>query len=158
MAGWPTSAELQTFLLGAGLVSEPPSTAQLVLDYQGAIDSAIEQWNDMTHYWPFMSTGNVNEARKFQPTRSGLLDFNGGLITLTAIVTEVQYTNNVSDGGSARVQSTDYFLRPENASQRKKPWTYLDAGWYQGWGFRSGYQDSIIITGEWGYSLSLIHI
>ncbi len=148
----PTVEDLKEYLGAAGLYSDPPSAIQSLLDLEGALNAAVRRWNDLTHYWPFMSTGDVNETRYFDPPNSHILDLNGGLLQLVAMATEQQYDANVNDSLSAGVSQQnlrDFRLKPLNAPAEGKPYTYMQVGWY-GWGV-SG---SIAVTGEWGYCTS----
>lgn len=152
----PTVEDLKDYLIAAGLYSDPPSAIQSRLDLEGALNAAVGRWNDLTHYWPFMSTGNVNETRYFDPPNSHILDLNGGLLQLVALATEQQYQANSSNPvnsslsvGVSQQNLRDFRLKPLNAPAMSKPYTYMEIGWY-GWGV-SG---SIAVTGEWGYCTS----
>ena len=149
---WPDVAEFQQFLTASGLYgvlpSLTPTAIQQALDLQGALSAAIDDWNYRTRYWPFLSTGNSSEQRNFDPAIGGMVDFNGGLVTLTLFRTQVTYANPV---GVTRVLNRDFYLRPSDAPNQNKPWTYATAGLYGLTGIESGWQQSIAITGEWGF-------
>ncbi len=145
---WPNADELQQFLVASGLnVDAGKSAAQQALDLDGAISAAIDSWNDMTHYWPFLSTGVTTEERRFDPNMGNLIDLNGGLVTLTSLTTGVTYSNSV---GTPRTNIRDFQLLPSDAAPRKLPWNLITAIWFN-WGDDSYYPGSIKIIGEWGY-------
>lgn len=147
--GLPTVEDLKDYLIAAGLYSDPPTAIQSRLDIEGALNAAVERWNDLTHYWPFMSNGDVNEVRYFDPKVSYLLNLDGGLLTLTSLSTDLVYeaggTNSLS-AGTPRLNFRDFRLKPTNASMKGRPWTYIETGWTQ-----TGIVGSIAVTGEWGY-------
>jgi hypothetical protein len=142
---WPTTDELFRYLVGAGLNQFGQTQAQQMLDFQGALDGAVNIWNDRTHYWPFLSTASTSEERRFDPPNTGcLLDFNGGLVTFTSLTVDLTYANA---SGSARVNVRDFWLRPADAAPRKKPWTYAIMRHL----WASHEPQSIAVVGEWGY-------
>ncbi len=150
---WPTTEDLKDYLIASGLYSDPPSAVQSRLDLEGALLAAIEKWNDLTHYWPFVSTGNVNETRYFDAPTSYLLDLNGGLLQMVSVATdqvyEPNYSNTVNNSlsvGTERLNLRDFRLEPADAPMRGKPYTYLRLGWVA-----CGVPGSIAIMGEWGY-------
>lgn len=145
----PTVEDLKDYLIAAGLYSDPPSAIQSRLDLEGANNAAIEKWQNITHYWPFMSDGNVNETRYFDPPNSRLLDLNSGLLQLVSLTTDLQYdatANNSLSTGTTRQNLRDFRLKPTDAPPRNKPWTYIEMGWWP-----CGVAGSIAVTGEWGY-------
>ena len=152
----PTVEDLRDYLIAAGLYSDPPSAIQSRLDLEGALDAAVGRWNDLTHYWPFMSNGNTQETRYFDPPNSRLLDLNGGLLSLYALATDQQYeanssntVNNSLSVGVTKQNLRDFRLKPLNAPAMGKPYTYMETGWWLG-----GVAGSIAVTGEWGYTTS----
>lgn len=144
--GWPTVAEFQVFLTAAGIMASTPTDLQLLLDLDGALDAAVEEFNDRTRYWPFLSTG-IDEARRFigDPLAPRYLDLNGGLLTLTSLITNVTYTNSA---GTLETQTLNFRLCPRDAVQRGRPYTYVE--------FLSdpAYVDDgeVLITGTWGFT------
>lgn len=149
--GWPTESELINYLTATGLYSLSPSDAQALLDLSGALDAAVESWNDRTRYWPFMSDGTTNETRYFDPPDGMLLDLNGGLITFTSFKSDVSHDATSSlTAGTDRVSVRDFRLMPTDAANCGKPWTYIRLGWIP-----KGDPGSIAVTGEWGYCRSV---
>jgi len=148
MATWPDANEFIRFLAGAGLLSDPPTAVQEYIDLEAALTAAVERWNELTHYWPFLSTGNVNESRYLSPRGGNILDLKSGLLTFTSLSTDLSYDSVTGSlgGGNQRVNIQDFRLMPEDAPPKGKPWTYMVTGWTF-WGDAS----SIIVTGEWGF-------
>lgn len=147
---WPDVDEFATFLTASGLIGLTPSAVEDLLDLQGALDAGVERWNDLTYYWPFMSTGVV-ETRYFDPAWSYLLDLNSGLLSLTSLETGLQYLSTGSlQSGTSQINVQDFKLKPMDAPNRGKPYTYIEASWWGGGGIDS----RIGVTGVWGYCLS----
>jgi hypothetical protein len=152
----PTVEDLKDYLIAAGLYSDPPSAIQSRLDLHGALDAAVRRWNDITHYWPFMSNGNTQETRYFDPPNSRILDLDGGLLSLYALATDQQYEANSSNSvnnslsvGTTRQDLRDFRLQPLNAAAKGRPYTYMIIGWGP-----HGVTGSIAVTGEWGFCTS----
>jgi len=132
---YPTAAELKTFLLGAGFITDPTVAPDSYLDYQGAVDSASAQFEDDVKWFPYLSTGTPT-ARYFDPpVITNQLHFEAGLLALTSI------TRN----GTALTQNTDFWLFLENAATQGKPYKYLKF-YFNVWGLPR----SIVITATWG--------
>ena len=151
--GWPDATEFTEYLQASGLYGLTPSTREALLDLNGALNAGIERWNEMTHYWPFMSNGDVDERRFFDPPTGYILDINGGLVTFTSLASDVAYDENSSSGfndslsaGTARTNLLDFRLLPTDAAPRNKPWTHIRLGWTC-----TGGPGSVVVTGEWGY-------
>lgn len=145
MANWPNEDEFLGYLVASGLTAFAQSEAQAELDLDGALDAAVERWNDLTHYWPFLSNGNTSETRHFEQPGSYLLDFNGGLLSITSLASDRDYLGTDSyTTGTERVNIRDYRLKPTDAPNQGKPWTYMELGWCGGRGIVS-------VTGEWGF-------
>lgn len=142
--GWPTSSDLQNYLKAGGLMALDPTATELLLDFSGALNAAVERWNDETRYWPFLSTG-TDEARRFLPPTQMLLDLNGGLVALTSLMIDVTYTSS----GTAYTSLQHFKLLPRDAPQKRAPWTLIEFTWSP-W---SVYDGEIEIAGKWGYCL-----
>lgn len=144
--GWPTSSEFAHFLIASGMMSQSVTALQGFLDLDGAIEAAVDRWNDLTGYWPFLSTGDATEYRDFASPNSGVLDFDSGLVAFTSLTTANEYLAFGSlQGGEEQLNVRDFRLQPMDAPQKKKPWTWAQTGW---WGAGGGI---IRVTGEWGY-------
>jgi hypothetical protein len=144
--GWPTSTNLEDYLQAAGLIDLTPTTAQGLLDLAGALAAAIERWDDLTGYWPFMSTG-VDQKRIYTafPLRD-VLDLDNGLLSLSAMIIDVTYTNSE---GTQKTHLQHFKLMPRNAPELGKPYTYIE--WL--WPMQTVSDSEIEITGKWGYCL-----
>lgn len=144
---WPTVEQFTNYLKASGMVGLTLTAAQELLDLSGALTAAVERWEEMTHYWPFLSTGNANETRYFEGPNGYILDIDGGLITFTSLSSGLVYeaggTNSLS-AGTARTNYQDIRLHPTNAAAKGKPWTTIELGWSPNGGL-------IAVTGEWGY-------
>lgn len=147
MATWPDEAEFRQFLVASGLHAFSNATeAQNALDLSGALTAGVERWNELTHYWPFLSTGDATEERRFDPRMGRIIDLNGGLLTLTSLSTGVTYGST----GNARVSVRDFRLMPTDAAPRKKPYTYIECLQFYPLS-DSAEAGSIKVVGEWGY-------
>lgn len=142
--GWPTGTDLENYLQAAGLVSDPLTDAQELFDFDGAIEAAIAQWNDETHYWPFLSTG-LPTVRVFNAPYGRLLDLNGGLLSLEWLSIDVAATNSY---GTRQTNLSDFTLQPSDAPSRGRPYTYIE---FEGW--QGGDNRSIEVYGIWGFTL-----
>lgn len=151
---WPDVTEFTEYLQASGLYGISPTAAQLLLDLEGALAAGIEQWENMTRYWPFLSNGDINEGRFFDPDGSSIIDLNGGLLRFTSLSTDIAYDANVSgtisdySSGQERVDIRDFALAPSDAPSRKRPYTYIKCGWWT-----RGAPASIKVVGEWGYCI-----
>jgi len=101
-----TSGDLINFLIAAGLISNPPTEAQSLLDFQGALDAAIEDFktrtgrstlvkdsSDVAH--TFDPPGPNNQSARGGSIIGGgrILQLDDGLLTFTSLVVEgVTYT------------------------------------------------------------------
>jgi hypothetical protein len=148
--GWPDTTEFTEYLQASGLYGLTPSAREALLDLPGALQAGIEKWNDLTHYWPFLSTGNINETRYFDSPDGSRLDLNSGIVTFTSLASDVVYdqAGNASlSTGVDRINYRDLRLYPHDAAQRVKPWTHIELGFYGG----GHYSGMIAVTAEWGY-------
>lgn len=142
---WPDTTDLNNYLIAAGLISAGITDTESELDLAGAIDAAVEQWNDETRYWPFQSTGTA-QARRYTPPTGGILDLNGGLVALTSLYIDVTYTS----AGTAYTNLQHFRLIPRDAPQRSRPWTGVEFLWSP----QNVSDGEIEITGTWGYCLA----
>lgn len=99
---WPTVTEFYNMLYGAGLISAVPPTGQqgpTVLDYQGALDAAKDDFERDTTIKPFLADGSEAQRQYLQfsgsPTGGTVkLSYGGtaetGTIAPTATAAQVQ--------------------------------------------------------------------
>lgn len=161
---YPTGTDLQVFLVSASLISNPPTPAQGFMDYHSAMLAAVDEFERLTGYTPFLSDG-TSTPRTFDGPGSPILPLNAGLLSLTSLtINTTPYTQN-----------QQFVLSPPDAANNRRPYTYLDfgSGWggsagnVGDWGFGFGVgsqvglgtlgtgRRSIVVTGVWGYSLTL---
>lgn len=148
--GWPDVAEFTSFLQASGLYGLTSATAaQAKLDLQGALDAAVNMWNDLTHFWPFMSTGNLSEERYLEQAPGSIIDLNGGLVGFSNLMTELHYdaaaTESSLTSGFTPVLERDFHLAPRDARYRRKPWTWIQTDWVT-----TG-PVPVRVMGEWGF-------
>jgi hypothetical protein len=151
-AAWPTTDELQDYLLATRIESATDSTLSGLLDLQGAIDAAVEDFEGATGYKPFLAdsvagslSGNGETAvtRYFTPDMTDLLDLHAGLVWIESVAVGV---SNTSDG-TALDEDEDWYAMPENAATEEKPWSWIEFAAAQ-----TGSRRSIAVRGIWGYS------
>lgn len=143
---WPTVGELTTFLQASRLVSVPPTALENLIDFTGILDAAIERWEGLTGFSPYLTTGDATEVRAFRsPWPANILDLNGGLLAITSLTVDV--TNTVSSGTSYTA-GLHFRLHPRDAAQRKVPWTQIEFLWSPG----NPSDGEIEIEGEWGFT------
>jgi hypothetical protein len=127
------------------MISTTPSDTEGMLDLDGALTSAIEHWNERTGYWPFLCTGTDEARRYIADPFCSLMDFNGGLLSLTSLYIDVTYTSP----GTPYINNFNFKLFPRDAPQRVKPYTYVQ--------FintpRNVWNGEVEIVGKWGYCL-----
>jgi hypothetical protein len=147
------------------------SWADSEVDWDGAIEASIEEWEDRTGWRPFLSSGS--QTRLFDPPgpgtntggptgmrggrwlelRSGIIDMpdDGLAIGVTAPQANLnlpgQNLQVVSSGSKGTVLNRDvqYFLRPNEAGHKKRPYTSIE--------FLTvirGLPKSISVTAVWG--------
>lgn len=145
----PTAADIE--LLLRGTVWWPPedeteqqqaATEQAILNAAGA----AAEFERLTGWDPFVPARPLNEAetRYFDASDAyGVLDLEGGLLTLAA----------VSVGGATRVLDSDYWLQPANARRRDRPYRSLKFRFAAYGAQRPGQLNRIAVTGLWGYRL-----
>lgn len=130
---WPDAAELEDFLQAAGVIALTPTTLQALLDLDGAVEAAIDDWEEATGYHPFLSTG-VDETRRFVPSpparqdRYPLLDltngpYGSGLVAVpTTLTVDVTYTA----AGTEYTHLQHYRLLPRSVTAGVKPYTSIE--------------------------------
>lgn len=138
-SAWPVAAELTTYATGMG-VTVP--TGAVLADY---VASAIAEWEDVTGWRPFLGATS-STTRAYTPPDGYLLDLRGGFTSITAIRVGV----SASSTGTLLVESTDYWLWPEDAVVGRRPY----------WGVKFaaaqfGQPNSITVAGKRGYYPSI---
>lgn len=138
---YPTATELKTFLLSAGLISDPTVPPDSYIDYQGAVDSAVLEWEQYSGWKPFLIDTN-DVTRYFDPPNSRALRFGAGLSSLTSVTVN----------GTVLTVGTDFFLKEENAPTEGLPYTWLEFRYrqYGSPNMRYDLPKSVVIIGKWG--------
>lgn len=148
---WPTTDELEAFLLATRLEAATDSTLSELLDLQGAIDAAVEDLEGATGYKPFLAdsvagslsgNGETARTRYFTPDGTDLLDLKGGLVWIESVAVGV---SNTSDGTDL-TEDEGWYAMPDNAAEEEKPWSWIEFA-----GDQSGGRRSIAVRGIWGY-------
>jgi len=135
---YPTTTDLSALLVRNGQTA--PGTSIM----QAALDEAVAEWESMTGYDPFLSTGTP-ATRYFDGVSDFILRLRSGIVTLTSLRVGVTST----DVGSLLVVNEDFHLYPLDAASKGKPFTYLK--------FRSRQSReprSLSISADWGYCTS----
>lgn len=125
MAVWPTDAEINAFLVAAGIT--------LTSSLSGLSEAAQQAFEMDTHCQPFLAEDGL---RKFDPPHSHILLLDNYLSDL--------YLVTLSD--VEVVEETDFWQYPANKDT--KLWLKFNYPLY-------GVSQSIEISGSWGYSKEL---
>jgi len=96
---YPTEAELQAFLVNAGVVGTPPEGVQIYLD------GAAEEWESKTGYKPFIADAEDSTSYYDAPYPSRFLDLCGAFVSITSLNYGVTSTSDGTDGTA----NSDYF-------------------------------------------------
>lgn len=147
---YPTKAEVDTFLAAL-----PNITVPAELDTDPNIRAAIGEWERLTEYAPFLSTGATATVlfdppgpRTGRPMKGGshTLILGAGLLSLASLCVGV--TND--DAGTELEEGSDFWLRPSDAPRRGRPYTSIEFASVQ-----RGYPDSISVRGVWGFGATI---
>ncbi len=163
---YPTAADLQIFLVGSGLLSNPPTAAQQAgIDLDSAIYTAIAEWERRTKWMPFLSATQTRTYTPEGPYTGPLATFAGlGSLSLLSRggsnflflkggilgVTSVTMNKTGTDPGTVLTANSDYWLRPNNAPFSRRPFTHIEFGANQ-WGA----PQSIEVIGIFGFCPSV---
>ena len=131
---YPTEADVQAFLVNAGVTATPPEGLQMY------IDSAVEEWENNTGYTPFLADPSDSEVSFDGPAPLRYLELKGAFASITSLYYGVTSTY----AGTLGTVNSDYFTD-----------TYLGAiiG-IEFTGMISG-QRSVKITGKKGFCTEL---
>ena len=156
----PTAADLQQSLVSIGMLANPPSDTEKLLDLDSMVNAAVREWERVSGYRPFLANAadvtrvfnppgpNEQVGRYWVQLRGGgyKLIFDNGLASLTSLYTGVSTGN----AGTLRTLNTDFYLYPQNATAEGKPYQWAEFT-FRLWGT----QQAIHITGKWGYGATL---
>lgn len=146
LRGWPTDNDLSALLESCGVVDTTGAQFQK-LDLQAKIEAAIDTFEERTQWTPFLADGEAY-TRTYDFPAGGYLNLDSGLISITS----------VSSCGQPLTAGLNFVAKPDNAPQRKKPYTSLAlrAGLPVGFGgVASGLRRTVEVTGVWGCALSV---
>lgn len=150
---YPTGMDLQVFLVGAGMLDNPPSANARMIDLDAAMASAVSEWEKLTGWHPFLAA-QAEVTRTFDPpgptsTRwryeggGNVLDLGAGFLSVSSVVHGT--TDYIIGGDSAQV-----YLLPVDAAAKERPFTDLRFCWPV-----FGVPQSIQVTGVCGYGAAL---
>jgi len=158
---YPYAAELGAFLYSSGLISAAPTAQQSQLFFDEAINAAVAEWERETGWVPFLS--GASQTRTYDPPGpspgnvqgpvgvfygvnsiggSRKLFLNAGVRSVTTVKVGVTLTS----AGTALTQNQDFWLRPQNATNYDRPFTYIEFGYPQ-----YGSPQSITVTAPFGF-------
>lgn len=146
-AAYPADADMLTRFTDAGITPPGSDTRAKALAW------AIARWQRRTKWQPFLSDGqqhtyNYDPAAPRQLGRTmlvwkggaQLLELRQGLISLTSLTIDT----------TAYTVGTDFWLRPDGAPERGRPYEYIEFGMPV-----YGQDEGIAITGVWGFALQV---
>ena len=148
-AAYPTDADLLELIQSTGVI-DTSGTNFGRMRLQDKIDSAIGDWEQRTGWEPFLADG-VDVTRLYDPPgpnvtrQGGILNLRGGGKKLFLDAGLVALTS-LNVAGIAYELGTMFWLRPDNAPARRKPFTWIE--------FLVpvfGSPQSVSITGRWGF-------
>jgi 8-oxo-dGTP pyrophosphatase MutT (NUDIX family) len=155
---YPSAAELEAYVVSTGLVSADDVGD---VDFQSAAEAAVREWEEQTGWLPFLAAA-ANTSRRYDPpgpNRSGgftgtlrggasRLWLGAGIVSSTTPTIVTGYTPTVA--GTTLTHEDDFWMGPENADLKGKPWQFVEFS-----GSQFGGPRSIRITGRFGYSATL---
>ncbi len=136
-ATWPGVGDLQALLVGAGILTDPPSAAAQLLPWDTFLAAAIARWEAATGYKPFLA--GAAAVRRFSPSGAKVVRV-GGLAELVSITI----------GGTLYTEGVNVFLMPEGAAEEGKPYQWLEFAYPL-----YGSPRSIVVNGKWGHSTTI---
>lgn len=158
---FPAADDLQSYLIGLGIINPAvyeAAFASMRLDVKAG--AAKEAWEKRTGWYPYLSTGNATEERRFDPpgpnrfgwTRGGgrVLQLRCGILRLTSLktgVTETSVGQTLTEGRdfwlTDNLDNHDYAARQQPASRIHFATTQMGA------------IRSIVIEAEYGFCAEL---
>jgi hypothetical protein len=161
---YPTGDDLQVFLVGAGMLSNPPTSAQSLIDLDSAVASAVSEFETMTGFIPFLYGGTVT-TRTFRSEGNIVSFAGGGLVALDS------GADAIASGAANFTVDSNAQLMPLNAAARSKPYTYLKfispntliyspyvytlSDGVPARGHVGGRTITVSVRGKWGYGLTV---
>lgn len=99
-SAYPTEADLQAFLIAAGISAEAPSGVGTYAS------GAAEEWEMKTGYKPFLADSADSTEYFDGPAPSCYLDLRGGYVSITSLATGITATDTT---GTVQTVNSDYF-------------------------------------------------
>lgn len=141
----PTDDDLLVFLQSAGMLDNPLSAQQELIDLETAASAGVGEFERRTGYVPFLAGAAQTRTYRgdaIQPFCDGYwLKVNSGLLSVSA----------VSIDGNTQAVGTQYTLEPADAANTGRPYTDVRFRYYGG----NSYFSTISITGVFGYGLTI---
>lgn len=120
-----TSADLISWLQGAGALDDDMSVQQRAIDYDQAMQSAIDRWEGDTQISPWIATQQTLrfDAPRYQggPRCGDTIYLMTGLLSVTTLRVQVTALSS----GIVLVEGTDFWLGPTENPRLKKPYTRI---------------------------------
>jgi hypothetical protein len=116
---WPTVADLTTFEGFAGFDVSTRGNTYL----QDAIDAAVEEWEKITLFEPFLIPSNATATlERLDPPGGRILRLPNGYVE----VEEVRIGVAKGEAGDLQEEEEDYFLGPSSAPGKGKPYLEIE--------------------------------
>lgn len=137
-AAYPTPADLVAILPTS--ITVPDSDT-----LQGFLDEAVQELEQTTGHNPFLA--GAAATRRYTPSKAGdhILQLDAGLVSVSA----------VTYCGTALTLNTDYWLKPDNAAVRSRPYTHIQFRSGKWTAIHDGETAPIAITGVFGFGLTV---
>jgi hypothetical protein len=151
ITGYPSVTDVEARLTDMGITHPADATTQAL------INAAIRTWENKTGYHPFLNASSTLSTKYF-PICNGLIDFTGpgGFFTNPTVLNVGGYWDGdaVYTGGSDIVRMRDIVLKPDNALDLGRPYTYAILTGYRYWGSddRTPY---VKVTAAFGWGATL---
>jgi hypothetical protein len=143
---WPTLANVKAYVVSIGLLQVAPTNDD---DTQLFLDTAIEEWNADTGWFPFLKQDS--DAALYDPPEQGMvIELDNAYTTISEVKTGIDTEGN---GGTVLTLDTQYLLRCFSGGPRlgAVPFTQIQ---FIGGNFGGGWR-SIKVTGEKGWQVTL---
>jgi hypothetical protein len=138
-ATYPTASDLERFLIATGIVSTTPQSPFTFLDLAQSVQAAKTSFEGRIGR---VILAGASSSRIYDPPM-----YPRPFLLLRA---ELAAFVSLTVNGVAKTLNTDFFMKPENADQVGRPWNAIE--------FTvpiSGPRRSIVVTGQWGYGLTV---
>jgi hypothetical protein len=156
---YPTGAsgDLMRFLVGAGMIDDPPSGIQTYIDLDSKVADARAKWENTTGYKPFLGATQTryfdppgpHSSRSYSQLKGGrsVLWLDTGLVSVTSVTVDTVAYTQTAPGSSTL---NDYWLEPANAPDDGRPYEQINF-----WGPVYGLPNSVVVVGTWGFGAAI---